>query len=215
VQIWIIKKQMHLTSKTMKRIFTLTVLFFGLVLTTFAQKPQIGLRIGGNYTNFIGEDAQELNLENIWGGHGGISVNLPVYKQFLSFKSDIIYSTKGAAAANDSLKINLGYLDVPIMGQFTAGPFYLEAGPQISFLVKDNFQDKSGETNLNSIQKSLRRTSLSYAAGAGMRIPSIGLTLGMRYNGDLSNLVNNLDKKEFRSSLLMVTTSFSLPTKTF
>ncbi|GEO05055.1 hypothetical protein AAE02nite_27190 [Adhaeribacter aerolatus] len=201
----------------MKKHFTLVLtaccFFFSLAL--FAQKPKIGIRVGSNYTNFIGENAKELNLENIWGGHGGLNITLPVYKNNISLKSDIIYSTKGAASANDSLKINLGYLDVPLLGQITAGPFYLEAGPQMSFLVNDTFKDKSGKTNAETMLNSFRRTSLCFALGAGTYIPVLGLTLGIRYNGDFSNLVNNLEDKAFRNSLFMFTTSFTLPTKTF
>ncbi|WP_242929415.1 porin family protein [Pontibacter vulgaris] len=197
----------------MKKFLLLSVLFTILAFSCYAQKPSIAFRLGGNYSNFSGSDAEELDLKGIWGGHGGVIITVPVVKNYVGIKTDIIYSMKGAATEDDSLRITLGYIDMPILGQLTAGPFYMEAGPQLSFKVSDNFKNESGRTDLESINNSFKRTSLSYAAGAGIRIPAIGMSIGMRYNGDLSNLVDNIDDREFRNSLLMLTTSFGIPSK--
>ena len=174
-----------------------------------AQKPQFGFRVGANLSDFIGRDAKKLNLENIWGGHGGVFVTVPVSEKF-SVKTEAMYSSKGAVSKDDSVKANLGYLDIPVLGQLNAGSFYLEAGPQISFLVRDKFKDETGQRSPQSFADSFRSTGLSYALGAGLRLSSLGLTLGVRYNGDISTLVNNIDDKEFRNSLFQFTTSFAL-----
>ncbi|MBC5994046.1 outer membrane beta-barrel protein [Pontibacter cellulosilyticus] len=192
----------------MKKIIIIIVAIMGISFGAEAQKVQVGLRLGGNYSNFIGAGADSLDLEGIWGGHGGLIITVPIVSKHVAVRSDIIYSMKGAKSENDSLNIDLGYLDVPIMGQLIAGPFYLEAGPQMSFKVKSDIKDKENRENVQSLADNFKRTSLSYAAGAGFKIPSIGLDFGVRYNGDLSKLVKNVDNKEFRNSVLMFTTSY-------
>ncbi|MEJ8804365.1 porin family protein [Pontibacter sp. H249] len=192
----------------MKKIIAILVAILGISFGAEAQKVQIGLRLGGNYSNFIGSGADSLDLEGIWGGHGGLIVTVPLVSKYVAVRSDIIYSMKGAKSENDSLNIDLGYVDIPIMGQLSAGPFYLEAGPQMSFRVKSDIKDKENRENIQSLANSFKRTSLSYAAGAGFRIPSVGLDFGVRYNGDLSRLIKNIDNKEFRNSVLMFTTSY-------
>jgi hypothetical protein len=196
----------------MKKVLCLITVLFSVSIATYAQKPQIGFRIGSNFSDFIGRDAKKLNLENIWGGHGGIMLTVPVSNAF-SAKTEVMYSTKGAASKDDSAQVNLGYLDIPLLGQLNTGAFYLEAGPQLSFLVRDKFKNEAGQANLNTIRDSFRRTNLSYVLGAGLRLSAIGVTLGLRYNGDISTLVENIDDKEFRNSVLQFTTSFSLPSR--
>lgn len=200
----------HTSQSTFIRTKNLIVLLALLLLgagPTYAQKPQVGFRVGANLSDFIGRDAKKLNLENIWGGHGGVFVTVPVSEKF-SVRTEAMYSSKGAASQDDSVKVNLGYLDIPVLGQLNAGAFYLEAGPQISFLVRDKFKDETGQRSPQTFADSFRSTGLSYALGAGLRLSF--LTVGVRYNGDISTLVNNIDDKEYRNSLLQFTTSFTL-----
>ncbi|MBK1896522.1 porin family protein [Chryseobacterium paridis] len=108
---------------------------------TFAQT--FGVKAGLNISTISGGDSKAKA-----GFYGGVLMNVPVASSF-SVQPEILYNGVGAKAdGNNDLKVNLSYISVPVMFQYNATPqFYLEAGPQFSFLIDSKFKYQSSSVD--------------------------------------------------------------------
>lgn len=124
---------------------------------TFAQEKakesalpvRFGLKAGLNVSTISGGDSKAKA-----GFYGGAFANIPVASSF-SVQPEVLYSGLGAKAEGMSdLKVNLSYISVPVMFQYNALPnFYVEAGPQFSFLVDSKFKYQSVSVKANDYIK--------------------------------------------------------------
>ncbi|WP_244554778.1 porin family protein [Pontibacter indicus] len=189
----------------MKKRILMFVLAMTTVVAAHAQGPRLGIRAGVNYAGFGGSDAD--NLDRIWGGHAGLTANFPLSTDnFFSIQPELLYSMKGAETSADDVKWKINYLDVPVLGRVNAGPLYFEAGPQVSFRI-------GGEVDVNNTTitddlDDYKRTSLGYAAGVGLQATPLGLSIGVRYNGDISKLYDNTDVGNYRNDVFMLTLGY-------
>ncbi|WP_419870879.1 porin family protein [Chryseobacterium sp. CT-SW4] len=114
---------------------------------SFAQT--FGVKAGLNISSISDSDGKSKA-----GFYGGVLMNVPVASSF-SVQPEVLYS--GLGAKNDGspeLKVNLDYISVPVMFQYNATPeFYLEAGPQFSFLVNSKFKYQSLSVDANDYMK--------------------------------------------------------------
>lgn len=201
-----IKLQMF---KIMKKV----LLLFAFILTTvFAAQAQtrFGVKVGANYSGFEGDDAD--GADRRFGFHAGVTANFPVVEDFFSIKPEILYSQKGAKLEDiDEVKYRLSYIDVPVLAQINAGPLYFEAGPQVSFRVQDKLEIDDSSIDVDS--DGLKRTAIGYAAGIGLASTPLGLSIGVRYNGDFSNLYDDDDAADFRNGVFMLTLGYMFPSR--
>lgn len=195
-----------------------TLLFFAFALLTVfaaqAQGPRIGVRAGANIASFEGEDSDD--FESRWGFHAGLTANFPIVPEFFSVQPEVLYSQKGANYNDDLLEVKVDYIDVPVLARINAGPIYFEAGPQVSFRINDKVE--VSPTSGTSIDfddiDNLRRTNIGYAAGLGLTSMPMGVSLGVRYNGDFSKLYDTGDNSpDVRNSVFLLTLGFTLPTR--
>jgi hypothetical protein len=190
----------------MKKTILLLVMAVTTMVAAHAQGPRIGIRAGANYAGFGGSDAD--NLDRIWGGHAGLTANFPVSTDnFFSIQPELLFSMKGAETSDDTYKIKVNYLDVPVLGRVNAGPLYFEAGPQVSVRVSGDI-----ERNGNNVQDNLdsfKRASFGYAAGIGLQSTPLGLSIGVRYNGDASKLYDDSAAPNFRNDVFMLTLGYA------
>ena len=190
----------------MKKRILMFVLAMTTVVAAHAQGPRLGIRAGVNYAGFGGSDAD--NLDRKWGGHAGLTANFPLSADnFFSIQPELLYSMKGAETSADDVKWKINYLDVPVLGRINAGPLYFEAGPQVSFRI-------GGEVDVNNTTitddlDDYKRTSLGYAAGVGLQATPLGISIGVRYNGDISKLYDNTNIGNYRNDVFMLTLGYS------
>ena len=169
--------------------------------------PKIGLRAGANLSNFQGDDTG--GLKSMWGFHGGLTANVPITEDFFSIQPEVLYSKKGAESDNDNVKYKINYIDVPVLARINAGPIYFEGGPQVSFRIGGDIE-VSGQ-NIDDNLDQFKSTSLGYAAGVGLGSTPLGLSVGVRYNGDVSKLYDNDNIADWRNSVFMFTVGFNIP----
>lgn len=170
----------------------LLLLFLFALVTTLSAQAQFGfgLRVGANYSAFSGDDAGD--QDRIFGAHGGLTANLPLSTDnFLSLQPELLFSMKGAEGADDEFR--LYYIDVPVLARINTSLLYFEAGPQLSVLVGDN---------LDEDVEGLRTTGLGYVAGVGVGTP-LGISVGVRYNGDISKLSDEGDAKVYNDVFML------------
>ncbi|GHA67828.1 porin family protein [Pontibacter akesuensis] len=186
-----------------------TLLFFVFILTTViaaqAQGPKIGVRVGANYAGFSGDDAD--NLDRVFGFHAGLTSQFAITSDnFLAIQPEILFSQKGAEDDDNNFKVKLNYIDVPVLARVNAGPLYFEAGPQVSFRLGGDIE--SGNTTIDDLDF-YKKTSFGYAAGVGLASTPLGLSLGVRYNGDISKLNDNAELSDTRNDLFMLTLGYT------
>jgi hypothetical protein len=191
-----------------------TLLLFAFILTTVfaaqAQSPRFGVRVGANYSGFAGDDAE--NLDRMFGFHAGVTSQFALTSDnFLALQPEVLFSKKGAESEDDNYKVKLSYIDVPVLARINAGPIYFEGGPQVSFRIGGDIE--VGGTNVVDDLDMFKRTSFGYAAGVGLASAPLGLGIGVRYNGDISKLVDEDGASDFRNDLFMLTISYMLPSR--
>jgi hypothetical protein len=179
-----------------------------------AQSAKIGLKAGANYSNIAGDLENEDVYQNKFGFNGGFTFNFPIAgDNFLSLQPELLYSQKGYQYKDveytslNPLRLgqkvrskgdrNFNYLDLPVLLKVNAGGIYLEGGPQLSYLVgiRDNtetqYADGTKDETWTKMEKDhLEEFEIGYAAGIGFQA-SNGLTLGVRYNGSISDLAKS------------------------
>ena len=112
----------------------LLALAAGGVSTTRAQGVRIGLKGGASYSTVVGQNV--VGAAYKWGFHGGILLNFKLNDRF-SLQPEVLYSQKGTREDNSSTRINLNYVDLPVMLRVAPGigGLFLEAGPQVGYLA--------------------------------------------------------------------------------
>ena len=206
-----------------------------LLLTTFSfsfahsQTPQIGVKVGVNYSNLAGDLQHEDINDNKLGFVGGIGTSFPLISDgFLSIAPELLYSQKGYQYRDQEFKIGnvtykrkgdirYEYLDLPVLLKINAAGLIFEAGPLASYLlgIRDNTEEKVGskdyeETKVVS-KGDLNKFEIGYAAGIGYLTP-LGLTANLRYNGSISHLAKDDDDElgNARHSLFQLTVGYMI-----
>lgn len=152
---------------------------------TFAQ--QFGIKGGMNVAS-ISKDGTLSDTSSKIGFNAGVFMNAPLAENF-SIQPEVLYNDLGSKITygqndNNSYSTNLGYISIPVMFQYNATPeFYLEAGPQFSFLVNANNKLKDGNNNIlvndwtKLAKDNLNTFDFGLGLGAGYYFtPQFGLT---------------------------------------
>ena len=105
--------------------------------TVNANDVKIGIKLGMNIASVNGSNAN--NLDSRTGFVLGVTAEIPFTEKF-SIQPELLYSAQGAQGAqvSDNFMYDLNYVSLPIMAKYyIAKGFTVEAGPQFSFLLKD------------------------------------------------------------------------------
>lgn len=120
-------------------------LVLGLAIATgsLAFSQHYGVKAGLNLSS-ISKDGDFSDSRGKAGFYAGVFMNAPLAENF-SIQPEVIYNNVGAKVdKNTNTNLNLDYISVPVMFQYNVVPeFYLEAGPQFSFLVNSKFKSSN------------------------------------------------------------------------
>jgi hypothetical protein len=164
-----------------KIIFVAVIAIFSLVSVN--AQTSFGAKAGLNVANLIGDVTDN---ESLIGFNAGVFVEIPLADSFY-IQPELIYSTQGAKfdfPVIGSTDLKLNYINLPIMFKYdVAKRFYLEAGPQVGFLVAADLGDLDVKDSYESTD---------FGANFGL---SYGFTdkifAQARYNLGLSNIVKD------------------------
>jgi|SRR6187399_1440627 len=163
-----------------------------------AQNFQVGLKGGGNVSNFTGGDFDAVKKKSLVGIHAGGYIKFR-FSEFV-LQPEVMVSTQGAKIDSISGSYNwkITYINVPLMLQYDFGGFYIEAGPQVGFSTDQDFANSTIEDFANNLD-------FSAAIGLGVHNKS-GLGLGARYMAGLSKVgeftPSNGVNPDFKNSVL-------------
>jgi hypothetical protein len=127
----------------MKKLFSVTVLFI-LSVPVSAQKFNAGIIAGISATQVSGDNLAGFDKAGL--GTGGM-VSLGISDK-ISAQFELLYIQKGSKTkSNDSLfyRLNLHYLEVPLLLRYHYRKFIFEAGPSVGVLTGSSEEDLYGE----------------------------------------------------------------------
>jgi len=186
----------------MKKVLLATVALLAFGFTN-AQTARFGLKGGLNVSTLTGDID---NAEAKIGAHVGGLVEIKITNKF-AIQPELLLSLQGTKNDYDQVnggnrysteeKINLTYLNVPVMAKFYVIPsLSLEAGPQIGFLVDSerkftrtlsNGAGSSSVTSKTDISDNLRTLDAGFNLGASYYFTN-NIFLQARYTIGLSSI---------------------------
>lgn len=142
----------------------------------------LGAKAGLNISDFEnGEQAKSLV-----GFHAGFFGEFD-FKNNFSLQPELLFSTQGAKFEDGN--VNLQYCSLPLMAKYFVVPsFYIETGPQLSFLL-------SAKKRGVDVRDSFKTTDVSLDFGLGY-IVSDKISLGLRYNLGIMRLQESIETKD-------------------
>ena len=184
------------------------------IQTSSAPGARFGIKAGVNFSDVAGAESDK-NIKGLTGLNAGLMADLP-FSDRLSFHPELLFSQKGAkstqadpSGASFTERERVSYLDLPLLLRLKANGFFLEAGPQLSYLVaqKSDFTEYAPSMGTYSYSSTdtdgTRRLDLGYVAGVGYQLPQ-GLEVGVRYNGGISDLSDPSASPTLRNSVFQL-----------
>ncbi|MBJ6143872.1 porin family protein [Hymenobacter sp. BT559] len=167
----------------MQKVLLSLGLLVGISFASQAQSIKYGIKAGASLTNLSGEDSD--GFKNKFGFNGGVVANFGLNDMF-SIQPEVLYSMKGAKEGGTGARLNLNYIDVPVLAKISTGEtgLFFELGPQVGFLASAKAKDDNFSINYKEAFKSV---DFGYAAGLGFQAAS-GPMIGLRYNGGFTNV---------------------------
>lgn len=159
--------------------------------TVYAQDVKLGIKLGMNIASVNGSSAN--NLDSRTGFVFGATAEVP-FTEKLSIQPELLYSAQGAQQ-KDNFKFDLNYVSLPIMAKYyiTKG-FNVEAGPQFSFLIKDQLVPVDQYNGATTENTDAENFDLAANLGLGYQFES-GIFVQTRYNLGLIPISENPDIK--------------------
>jgi hypothetical protein len=168
----------------MKKTIILAATFFLLAGAASAQKAHFGIK-GGMNASSLNTDPKNSDLETKIGFNAGLLAHIHGASKQWAFQPEVYYSAEGAKSKSNNTKLNLGFLNVPVLVQYLFdNGFRIEAGPQIGFLL--NAKTKVNSSSV-SVKDSYKSTNFSIPVGVGY-LTSTGLGFDARYNFGISDI---------------------------
>ena len=181
-------------------------LFLGaaIAMSSLAFAQTFGVKGGMNVSSLSNDGGLDDSKSKI-GFNAGLFMNMPIAAEF-SIQPEILYNNLGSKVILTETTIgendytaeyarHLDYISVPVMFQYNATPsFYLEAGPQFSFLIdaRDKYKSTKNGSTTNSDTKDLNKDAFNtfdfgLGLGAGYWItPKLGINA--RYVAGFSDI---------------------------
>jgi len=178
----------------MKRVSLLMLAFIVLAITGTAQ-VRFGAKAGINLANLTGKTAGEKETaDSKTGFHIRGVVDIPVSEKF-SISPELNFDQWGAqqSESGSTLKLNLNYINLPILAKVNIGGFGIYAGPQVGFLISANAKMDDEEED---IKEQFKSTDFGAVFGAEYNL-AYGIFLSARYNLGLAKITEDSDDNNY------------------
>lgn len=165
------------------KVFKTMALALGLLALSSVQAQKIGVRAGANIATVTGKDVS--GVDPVTSFYAGVYKEFAVVQELFFIQPELQYSMQGYKDKATNTKVNLGYLQLPVMARvYFLKTISLEAGPQVGYKINDNLENNDNINNFDA----------SVAGGLGFNFP-IGLSLNARYVYGLTKIDKDADIK--------------------
>ncbi len=175
--------------KTLLSIFVFTIASCAIAQTedAFHHHTGFGLKVGANGANIMSNQG---DFDPMLGINAGGLAHLHLAKHF-AIQPEVVYSGQGGLynTLGKDYKINLQYLNVPILFQIMFGSgLRIEAGPQLGFMLKAKVAQSSDDAL--TVDDSFKSTDVGIAFGLS-KLFETGFGLDVRYNMGITDISNS------------------------
>ena len=158
----------------MEKSFLLAITIIGFSILSNAQDIKFGFKGGVNFSNINGDNLD--NIDGRTGYHIGAVAQVGLTDMF-ALQPELVYSAQGIE------NLDIHYINIPVLLKFKfAKLFSVEAGPQLGFIINDEYTLVEPES-----------FDFSGAVGVGVEFGSFFGQL--RYNIGFTDIVKNVDTK--------------------
>lgn len=175
--------------------------------------PSFGVKGGVNFATVTGGGEDFNSPDSRTSFHVGLVGEFPVADIF-SVQVETLYSGQGFKADlrgsdGDKAEMQLDYINVPVLAKFyIAKGFSVEAGPQFSFLVNEEFDlnpnSNSGDIDFNNTPLDAENFEFGVAAGLTFQT-DFGLFATGRYNYGFTEIFKNSNTaKDLHNSVFQI-----------
>lgn len=148
------------------------ILGFAIITSSLTFAQQFGAKAGVNISSISDEGIDDSKAKI--GYYAGVFANFPVATHF-SIQPEVLYNNLGSKVStiilgqDVSTTLNLNYISIPVMAQYKlAEKFYLEAGPEFSFLVSAKSKTESNSLGLSTVSEDIKDQLNSFNFGVGL-----------------------------------------------
>ena len=192
------------------KFFTAGALLLGAVTVANAQEDASnadsmaiswGVKGGVNFADLNGGDVDDTKSRTSF--HVGALVEFPLAEIF-SLQVEALYSGQGheytnsvidltapGGVSSQTTEVQLDYINVPVLAKvYLFKGFSLEAGPQFSFLVNEEFDSQpnndDGDTDTDNVE------TFDFGVAGGLTFQTeMGLFASARYNQGITNIIKD------------------------
>ncbi len=196
----------------MRKLMIILAIILTMTVSGFSQ-IDFGVAGGLNFSEFGGDDIDELNPDMKAGVSGGLYAEIGLFG--ISVAPEVLYTMKGSNLEFDDVEITtkLTYIEVPVLARLYL-PFpiihpFITAGPYFStLLTAENEYTYGGETETDDVKDDLESTSTGIKIGAGIKLSR--LTLSARYSMGMKNIAKETDLFEMKNKSFELMVHFAL-----
>lgn len=161
----------------------------------------VGVKGGLNVSNFYVDDVDDKNAR--YGFNAGLFSQWPM-GDAMGLQAELLYSTKGNKSTFNELtidqetKINLNYLDVPVMAVFKLGDAAeIHAGVYGSYLLSSDVSSEgdAGDYADDIDKENFKSFDWGFLGGLGVNFGA--LQVGARYNLGMAKIADSDEAKEY------------------
>lgn len=207
------------------------LLIAAIAVSTFSiaqEKPSFGVRAGfssagmrgdavNNFKNLLGFTDGMITTSNHLGFFAGGYVSIPV-GDIISIEPALYYTQKGYEVrgelqgkgieflgVNANAKLNMQYIDLPVLIKANVGGFQVFAGPQVSYLAQADLRTTAGVLGFNLLNSKLEATDkfnrwdVGLTGGVGYQFTN-GVNLMASYDHGLSKVDANQNFNSYNRS---------------
>ena len=201
----------------MKKITSLLVFVFMMVLVTESHSQTFGIKGGLNIANLTySGDGTTASVKSIMGIQVGPVADFKLQEN-LSFNTGLLFSIKGAKTeGTDGLTETLDYLVVPLNLAYkfpinNDAKFFLQAGPYIGYALsgKDKYSDGTDDIKFGE-KGGMKRGDFGIGFGAGLEFGAIVASLN--YELGLSNMLDDATYKQ-KNKVIQISVAYMFGAK--
>lgn len=192
----------------MKKVFG----FIGILSMSFGFAQSFGVKGGANIATISKERSWDDTNARL-GYYVGAYMHAPINNIF-SIQPEVLYNSVGVKYENGRASHTLGldYISVPIMFQFELIPkFYVEAGPQMSFLIGNSDRNKTDDVvTIKKYRNNSNYNNFDLSGGVGLGFRINNITIGARYLVGFTDIKKSgsttwsNDDKQLRNNALQI-----------
>ena len=222
----------------MNRLITCAILIISIQSIGFCQKFTLGVEGGPNISSLRGENTNEdlldpkifysVGIYSDYLAYNNFSLKLGAYYQIKGAKSDILFTDNtGTEIGTFELREVFKYISVPLLVKYQFGKkilFYINGGPTISFLMKQNMEfDSPKQFPLDNIDRTeyYKSTDFALSFGVGSYVPltnKFNISIDLRNDLGLTDVSDNSNvtgyKLKNNSLNMMIGVNYKLIKKT-